>query len=407
MAIRCGLIVGLCINSAWTFAAEWHGLLDIRAVASDGKDSWTREGLGKQRFDRNSDGIRIGQAILRTDVEVTDTLTASIIATASDDRRNLVDVTEAWLAWNPIPSGPWKTRVKAGAFFPTTSIEIDYESVGWTPTRTLSSSAINSWIGDEIRTKGLEFNMSHKGRFSGSANDFGFTAAVFQGNDPIGSLLAWRGWTISDRISGVSEPIRLADLPVYRANGALAQQSRTIHVFREIDHRPGYYVGAQYSRSGVIELAALHYDNRGQPLKISNGQYSWATSFDHLSARLMPGNDWELLVQAMRGTTLMGPGAVDLGYRSWYTLLSHPLGKGSAAMRYDNFNISDHDHTPQDPNGERGHSLALAYTYPLNQSLSLVAEVLRVGSNRDARALIGIATKQSENSLSAALRWQF
>ena len=398
------LPLALCTISPQVHSAEWRGLLEIRGVSSNSERSWTDEGLGKLRYDRNADGLRLGQAILSANLDLTDSLTASIVATAGDDRRNVVDITEAWVAWNPVPTGPWKTRVKAGVFFPQTSIEIDYDSLGWTPTRTLSSSAINSWIGEEIRTKGLEANFSQKGRFTASPHDYGFTAAVFQGNDPTGSLLAWRGWTISDRISGLSEPLNLADLPAYRPNGPISVQSRTIHVFREIDSRVGYYLGGQYSHGRMFELTALHYNNRGDPLKITNGQYSWLTRFDHVSARLRPGSEWEVLVQALRGTTLMGPAAVDIAYRSWYLLASRPLGKGIATLRFDRFSVTDNDITPQDPNGENGRSLALAYSYPLSDSLSLLSELVTTRSKRAARFLIGEAKDQSERTISAALR---
>ena len=44
--------------------------------------------------------------------------------------------------------------VKAGAFFPAISLEND--DLGWTSPYTLTPSAINSWIGEELRTIGSE-----------------------------------------------------------------------------------------------------------------------------------------------------------------------------------------------------------------------------------------------------------
>ena len=44
--------------------------------------------------------------------------------------------------------------MKAGAFFPTISLEND--DIGWTSPYTLSASAINTWIGEELRTIGTE-----------------------------------------------------------------------------------------------------------------------------------------------------------------------------------------------------------------------------------------------------------
>ena len=390
-------------------AVEIRGLVDLRVGTSDADRSWTRDGLDKTRFDRNSGKIRLGQAVLRLDGEVLDDVTASVVASASDDRRGLVDINEAWLGWNPVPGSAWKTRVKFGAFFPVTSLEIDYDSIGWTPVRTISSSAINSWIGEELRTQGIEITMTRKGITENSAHDYGFTAALFGRNDPAGSLLAWRGWSISDRITGLTEPLRLADLPVYRPDGALAQQARSIHVMRELDKRAGFYVGAHYAYGGWLGVNALHYDNRGDPLIVKNGQYSWNTRFSHLSARIQPVGKWEILLQALRGETIMGSNAVRLRYQAWYALVSHPLGPGSLTVRFDRFDAREHnaDILPSDPNGETGRATALAYAWRVNASVSMVAEALKVQSDRLARTLIGDSPNKSERSLMASIRWQF
>ena len=405
-ALQGALGLALCAGAP-ARAVEWHGLLDLRAIAVDADRSWTNEGLGKLRYDRHSRGVDLGQAFLRAEGEPLDAVSAVMVLDASGDRRGVLDVTEAWLGWNPVPGGPWKMRVKAGAFFPPTSIEVDYDSIGWTPSRTVSSSAINSWIGEELRTKGIEAALSHLGRLDGSPHDYGATVGLFKGNDPAGTLLAWRGWAIGDRITGLRESIRLADLPVYRADGAIARQDRTIHVFREVDNRLGYYAGAHYSYAGMVEVAALHYDNRGEPLAVINGQYSWDTRFDHLSLHLRARKQWELLFQAMHGATTMGANAVSLDYTAWYVLASRPLGPGTLALRYDRFTTREHDALPSDPNGESGRAYTLAYNYHLGPSLALVTELQLVRSSRSARVLIGQAVSQTERGLTAALRWQF
>ena len=406
LALHGALGLVLCAG-AQVRAVEWHGLLDLRALAVDADRSWTTEGLGKLRYDRHSRAIELGQAFLRAEAEPLDAVSAVMVADASGDRRGVLDVTEAWLGWNPVPAGPWRMRVKAGAFFPPTSIEVDYDSIGWTPTRTVSSSAINSRIGEELRTNAIEAALSHLGRFDGSPHDYGATLGIFVGNDPAGTLLAWRGWAIGDRITGLSEPIRLADLPVYRADGPISRQDRTIHVFREVDNRLGYYAGAHYSYAGMLEVAALHYDNRGDPLVVVNGQYSWDTRFDHLSLHLRTREQWELLFQAMRGATTMGRNGVGLDYTAWYALASRPLGAGTLALRYDRFTTREHDVLPSDPNGESGRACTLAYNYPLGASLALLAELQQVHSSRSARALIGQAVSQTERGMTVALRWQF
>lgn len=398
------LLAGAALN---TRALEFSGLLDLRGLATDTQRSWTREGSGKTRVDAHSSTLRLGQAVLRTQAEFTDTLTGTLVLNAYDERAGLVDATEAFVQWSPVPVGPWKLRLKAGAFFPASSVEIDYDSTGWTPTRTLSSAAINSWIGEEIRSKGIELNLLRKGRSVGSPHDYGFTVAVFGGNDPAGTLLAWRGWSVSDRITGLREPLRLPDLPVFRAGAALASQDRTLHIAREIDQRPGFYLGAQYAYKQSLELAAQHYDNRGDPLVLQDGQYAWNTWFDHASLRWKPGGHWDVLAQVMRGQTLMGPAAVQLGFRSAYILVSHPLGTGQLSARLDHFDTRENDILPDDPNDETGRALAVAYRHPLSTSVNLVTELLVVRSQRGARTLIHEPVRQHENSLTSALQWRF
>jgi len=388
-------------------AAEWRGLIDVRAVDADASRSFTDSGLGKLRYDSSSGRFSLGQAVLRGDFDLLDSVTATVDLSASDQHHGVVDVREAWLAWNPVPAGAWKTRVKAGSFFPPTSVEIDYEGIGWTPKRTISSSAINSWIGEELRTNGVEWSARRLGRYAEASYDLGLVAAVFNGNDPTGTMLAWRGWSISDRIAGRNEALQLADLPVYRADGAIPRQSRTIHPFREVDGHLGYYLGANLNYGKRLELAALHYDNRADPLIVKDGQYGWRTRFDHVSAVLRPHGDWELLMQAMRGDTLMGANAVALDFRSWFALVSHPLGPATVALRYDRFSTTGHDILPGDPNDETGHGLALACSLPLSDSMELMAEALRVSSTRGARALIGELPAQAEHSVTVSLRWRF
>lgn len=392
-----------------TQAVEVSGLLDLRLATTNARQSWVNGGLDKTRFDSSGGAVRLGQAMVRVEADVLDAVSAVVVVSASDDRKGVLDVTEAFLTWRPVPTSPWKIRVRAGAFFPASSLEVGYDSIGWTPQNTVSSSAINSWLGEELRTQGVEVNVSRMGRSSGSPHDFGVTAALFAGNDPVGSLLAWRGWSVGDRISSLSESLQLPDLPVYRAQGELPDQSRAIHVFREIDDRLGYYLTVNYAYAGALELAAMRYDNRGDPMVLRAGQYSWRTRFDHLSLRWRGLGQWEFAAQALTGDTLMGPGAVHFDYSAWYVLLSHPVGPGTATLRFDRFGAQERqsDVIRTDPNSEDGRALALAYNWRITPAFSLVSEWLTVQSDRPARRLTGQATEQTERSFTAALRWHF
>lgn len=384
-----------------------RGLLDLRVLHTNSDQSWTDAGLDKQRFDSNKQDLRLGQGIVRVDAEFAHDFSASAVVSALDDRSHVLDLNEAWVEWSPVPTSAWKWQAKAGAFFMPGSLEVDYDGVGWTPVRTISHSAINAWIGSELRTKGLEFDLTHRGSMSGSPHQYGLVVAIFGGDEPAGTLMAWRGWTVDDRITGLSEAIQLAPLPVFGSNGTLRYQTTSVHLFRDIDGRLGYYAGAHYQYADDFKLQALHYDNRANPLAISAGQYSWLTRFDHLGFQWKPYGDWEVLSQVMRGTTFMGRHKVGTDYKAYYLLLAHPVADGKLALRYDKFWTRDNGTLLNDPTSEYGNAWALAYSRPLTKQLSVIAEYLKVYSDRDARALFGADGDKTEESVTLSLRWQF
>ena len=384
-------------------------MLDLRLVATDTRQSGFQAGLDKARFDRGGGVLRLGGGFLKLEGELTDSISASIILGAQDDRQGVVDVNEAWLAWSPVPTSAWKSQVRAGAFFPASSIEFDYGSTSWTPRDTISSAAVNSWIGEELRTVGLEYKLSRNGRQAGSAHSYGATAAVFGVNDPAGTFLAWRGWSISDRITGLRESIPLANLPVFQPGGALPNQSRSVNGFRELDQRLGVYGAAHYAHANGFEAAVLRYDNLADPLVLKGGQYAWRTRFNHLSAKITGVGGWDFAMQALQGDTLMGPAAVYLDFAAWYLLATRPLGPGTVAIRLDRFSATERreDILPVDPNNEDGQALALAYHWKVSPAVSLVAEYLVVQSERPARRLVGEQSYRDERSLVASMRWRF
>ena len=394
----------LCCGVLPAQAADISGELDLGVAITDATRSWVDAGLGKLQRD---DTRAMGQLTLRADPALPADFVAAIVVSGGTEQHHSPDLREAWLGWNPLPKSAWRSRVRAGAFLPVTSLEVGYRSAAWTPERTISHSAVNTWFGEELRTNGVEWTLLRRGALVHSSHDYGATAAVFVANDPAGTLLAWRGWSLGDRLTGQREVIVLPDLPAYRPDGPINRQMRQLKPFHEVDGRPGFYVSALYRYGTRLELDLMHYDNRGEPLRIESGQYSWHTRFDHVGARLQLPGDWLLLTQSIRGSTLMGPTAVALDFGADYLLVSHSLGAGDVTARYDRFYTVDRDHTPNDPNGETGHAWTLAYRLRLNKSLSLLAEVLQVDSVREARSLLGLLPRQVESNQNVRLRWKF
>lgn len=398
------VLVAIWLVSASAGAVELRGIAGVGTGASHARSDAFTTGMDKSPF---GTAAPTGRVALRVDAAPIGDFTATAIADADSQRSSVLDIQEAWIGWSPVPRSPWRTRVKAGLFFPVTSLETGSNSIGWTASRTLSSAAINSWIGEEIRIAGAELTLQWRGAMIESPHTFTTKLGVFGGNDPAGTQISWRGWNVGGRITGLFQKLGLPDLPVIQPGGALPNQTRNVHLFRELDDRAGGYAALGYEHGDWLDVAAMHYDNHGDPLRLVDGQYSWHTRFDHLSMRMRLAGEWELLAQGMRGDTLMGPNAVNVDFASWYLLASRRVGPGHVTVRHDWFRTQDRDLQPADANGEHGHAWAVAYRLPLPHSFTLVTEVLRVDSERAARSLIGSTPRQVQRSLAIELRWAF
>ncbi|HEY5800512.1 MAG TPA: hypothetical protein VIT92_09845, partial [Burkholderiaceae bacterium] len=81
----------LLAASAPAGAAQWSGVLDMRALLhTRGERSWTDEGLGKLRTDSGTPRLHFGQAVLRGDGELADTVSATAVFSAYGDRDSVV-----------------------------------------------------------------------------------------------------------------------------------------------------------------------------------------------------------------------------------------------------------------------------------------------------------------------------
>ena len=78
--------------------------------------------------------------------------------------------------------------------------------VAWASPYTLTFSALNSWIGEEMRLTGL---LGSYELTTGGGHSLRLGASVFGGNDTNGALLAWRGWSMGDRLTAFDEPVPL------------------------------------------------------------------------------------------------------------------------------------------------------------------------------------------------------
>ena len=400
--------------SATDFEAGRHTVVsavDFSLVyASSPLDSWLKGGVGKLRFDENNNGLKLSRFFLDYTGRLTDTLNARLTVDVNDDLKSQVDFTEAYLDFRPIPKSAYRTRWRVGAFYPRISLE--NVGPGWSTPYTLSSSAINTWVAEELRTVGVEFSVTRSPQASASLHQFTFEGAVFFANDPAGSLLAWKGWSVHDRQTGLRGRLPLPPLPVIEPGEEAAAQAPWVEPFHEIDNRPGYYVNTEWRYGTRSRLRFFHYDNRGDPEALSDGQYAWATSFDQIGWQIMLPGDVGLITQWMQGETAMGPvtgstNLVDTIFESTFVLLTRKFGSRRISLRYDDFELNELDSTADDNNDDYGHAWTVAYLHQISPQLRIGAEYMEINTHHCGWQYYGLPTQARERVTQLTLRWQF
>jgi hypothetical protein len=365
--------------------------------------------VGKLRYD--SDEFAISRAFLDYKGKLTDTLDAHIALEGyDDDLGNKIGVTQAYLQWRPVPRSPTRYRLKVGAFYPRISLE--NVGPGWSSPYTMNSSAINTWVAEELRSTGMELSASRRPARFGGAHEFSINTAVFWGNDPAGSLLAWKGWSVHDRQTRFGDKLPLPPLPQIQPGGLFEAQDPYVTPFRELDNRAGYYVNVEWRFGKRFLVRAMHYDNRANPVIIDSGQYGWETMFEHIGVQATLPGDIGLIAQWMFGSTVMGPvvdGAhmVDVEYDSKYLLLTRQFGKHRTSLRYDHFEVSQNDETPEDNNPEYGHAWTLGYQFGYSKHAAIAAEWLSIKTHHCGWAYYGISPTATERQLQLTLQLRF
>jgi hypothetical protein len=394
------LLWGLLVSGPLA-AQQLEVTLDGRLVSSDSRTSFLDGGLGKLRADADSDGAQLGRLRFAMSGPLGESFRYVLDASAwSTNDTNPIDLTEAYLEWRPAPSSVWRSRIKAGAFYPAISLE--HRAPGWTNPYFLNSSALNTWIGEELRTIGVEYNLDWLGAQRNSQFDFGLTAAVFGWNDPAGVVVAFRGFALHDRQTPLFGRLR-----TWVPGGG--RQQRVL--FAEIDGRPGYYVGAQAKYSDRALLRAVHYNNRADPAAFDAAidDYAWETNFNSVGLRLQSASDWTAIAQWLSGETFVGPGRHDAWYfDTQFLLLAKQLGRHRFAARYDWFAMSQlRTIFPGLLGRDRGNAQALSWSYEPIPRLELTAEYLQVDSNYNWRLRLGEGPRALEKTLQLGVRYTF
>lgn len=386
-----------------------HGLIDLRAVRTDDQPGWLDSGLGKTRFGgKRNDGARTtggpGEASLVLRPQFTWDVSGHLHLRAEKEQKSPVDIVEGFATYRPVSSSPWRLAVKAGAFFPPVSLEnID---VAWQSPYTISWSAINSWIGEEVRSSGTEIS----GRYRYDGGRLALGGALFAANDPAGTILQQRGWALHDRATTlfdrIPKPATTAD---FEPRGEIAP-------FKEIDDTPGVYAFMRGNDEDIGgEFLVTLYDNLADEAATRNGHGAWRTRFAAAGFGYFLPGDIELLSQAMHGTTERQPvtgSRLDVSFTAAYLMLSGFVDDDDLhrlSLRYDWFRVDDRNVVPGGgvPADEIGHAWTAAYTYRPDAHHRISVELLSVTSTRSARVQAGFSARQRDTMLQASYRFTF
>lgn len=387
--------------SAETFTL--HGFLTGREGYVTGQPSWLTGGFG--RLDTGASGVDEhayrGNAVAQigADWNPSSWLTAHAQllgrSEPSGSRGRRAGVVEAFVE---LHNEQW--RVRAGQFFPGTSRE--NTSPLWTSRYAQTFSALNTWIGQEFRPIGIDVQWSPG--FYGSVG-----ATAFRNNDTMGALLAWRGWTVGNRLTVYDEVLPLPPLKSLHTQFADQRRDGTVPFERDLDGRTGFAVRGRLQIPERASVQLAHIDNNGNRREY-RGEYSWHTKFDVLSAEAGSSRPFTVLAEYAWGKTGMGvpPVLVDADFYAGYVLLSAKQGANRWSFRFDRFGTTDRDHAPLvETNTEHGRSWAITWLRDLSQHVRLSAEFVQITGDRIAAQESGFDPNLDARSLTLEVRYGF
>ncbi|HEY7886117.1 MAG TPA: hypothetical protein VIC08_14330 [Cellvibrionaceae bacterium] len=401
------LVFTLVITSYHAAALEWHGLTQLRLTNAENPESWLQGGSGLYQYDQGNNGLNLGQTLLSVRQDLSTSWSAHGVGHINSGPDYSAGFSQAFLRYKPLSVNRYEWQVDVGAFYPAMSLE--NPDIGWSSPYLYTNSAINSWLGEEVRTVGLEASFSRPGRRFRSPHTFEWRAAVFMANDSAGSLLAWRGFAIHDRQSTLNESIPFADNPAFD-NTPLQHQANNVIPFSEVDGRYGYYTGMHWDYYKRSQIRLYYYDNNGDPaaLNYRTGQYAWDTRFFSAAWLFKITPRTRIVIQGLHGNTKMGPNnGVDNDFEAFFILLSHQWGQHRISARYDYFSVIELDDWAFDPNDSDGESIALSWRYDIDKHWQVGGEVTHLDSFVENRALWWETQSNTQRLLQFNIQYRF
>lgn len=376
--MRAAGAAALLISIAAAAAAEsvdLRGFVTGRGASTSGQPTWMGGGLG--RFDSGGSGktTALGEVQLGMDWQPVSHIVVHAHGLARAEppanRGKRAGLVSAYVEGD-FDRGRHEFSFRAGQFFLGTSRENTGDL--WSSPYTISYSALNSWIANEVRP--LAINAEWRVLTSNAVITTAITG--FKGNDSMGALIAWRGWTIGNRLTLYNEVLPLPPLQSLRTTFARQRRDGTVPFERDLDGRAGYAARVRYAIPERFNIQLTRVDNRGDR-RLHRGEYAWATDFNQIGAELH-ARDTTMLAEWMGGRTTMGPIliGVDTNFYAAYLLGSQHIGRSRFSARLDWFQTSDNRPVIVDRYDEHGRAWTLAWLYDLRAHWRAGAEFTQV-----------------------------
>lgn len=380
------LLMATAASAQSTF--DITGYVAARGINASGPRSWLEGRWGRLEGGNDRDDLQ-GVAQLGVDWTPSQFFDVHVSGAARRDVEalggNSAGVVEAYADARAI-FGLDEVQIRAGQFFLPTSRE--NKDPLWASPYTIHFSALNTWIGEEVRPVGVDLQWRHT---TGRGHTLTAGATAFRGNDSMGALLGWRGWSVGSRLSTYGEVLPLPPLASLQTFFREQRRDGTKPFGTDLDGRTGHSARVRYSLPSRANLQYTFVDNNGER-ELYRAEYAWKTRFHLVSAEIGDPDTFIVAAESMRGSTGMGfsQGFVQADFDSTYLLISRKYGRNRWSARYDLFNTEEQDFSPAESNDEHGRSWTLTWMVDLPKSMRLAAEFTQVTGKRvDAPDLDG------------------
>ena len=386
----------LTLNPSSVIADVHHqvsGIIQAGIVYSDTQTSFLNSGTGVTRYDTS--GLKWNQGVVQIESDYNASFTSTLVLNSYAEGDQKLGPSQAFVQYQPLRRSDLKYRIRMGMFYPELSVE--NTDIAWLSPDTYTQSAINSWFGEELRIFGIEASLFKSGRRQSSPWSWDARLGVYKGNDPLGSVIAWRGFATHDRQSLFDERLEFAPYPSVISED-LINHPAWVEAFSELDTRVGAYLGVHLSYLRQTQFKYYYYDNFADPNVVNSLRlYAWRTKFHSLGLQHQVNKTTGIKAQFLVGSTLMGDNFVHVDYLAAFAQVTRKIGQDTKVTgRVDVFDVNERDDIPQDNNNSHGYALTFTVKQQISDSFTAGVE-FHFNKNRAAnRAQLEILQKQIE-----------